>query len=204
MLGIKLARTICSVATVDWRFVVPQSIAALTAGAATAGAIAAWRAARASERGAEASERTSRDALVALAIAIKPRINVDTIDIHAADSNRSVVLVQNISEWQAADVEVEIRLRSGQIVDAHATILEPSQTAVGLPTGADFEVQFGQPGPTETHASRLDRVLVRYSDLRRIRRYEYRQIWSHERTTDGSTTLVSEGMTREEDQIEGP
>jgi hypothetical protein len=182
---------------IDWKFVIPQSIAALTAGAAMFGAIAAWRAAR-------ASERTSRDALVALAIAIKPRINVDTLDMHGANRSRSIALIQNTSEWDAIDVEVEVRLRDGSVVEDTTAVLKTAQTAVGLPTGADFEVEFGEPAPDETHASRLDRVLVRYWDSRKIRRYEYRQIWTLATKREGSVTSVLEGMHREEDQIAGP
>lgn len=184
---------------VDW-----QAVGAI---AAAAGSIAAWRA-------AVASERTSRDALLALALAIRPHVEVVIMGYTRGDPSgpmksrqRFLAHAYNTSrEWDALDVEVEVEFRDGRRVQERCERLAPSGDAKPrpFPEGDYFEVDLGEPlGPQSIHEA-VRRVTVRYFDSRRICRYEWRREYFFERKQEGSITSESSSTEVHEVRISGP
>jgi hypothetical protein len=131
---------------------------------AAVGAGAAWRAAR-------DSRATSRDALDALSYAIAPTVLVETIAVpEASGEARSpwVVRIDNTSSFAAADVTVDVVFADGHQADRRWERVPPGDRVelemrkIDTPPG----------GPKKEEAG--ERLVLRYSDERRIARYEER------------------------------
>ena len=155
-------------AAAEWWEVVSAVGAALGALAAAVGAIAAWRA-------ASASRATSRDALEALAVGIRPRLRVSVADEYPAA--KRIATVENVSEWPARDLVFELRLRDGTVQREESEQLDPVK---GLRGGTQWFVvlEGSSPGGPSLEASAKS-IVVRYSDDRRIARYEHTMAFLH-------------------------
>lgn len=137
--------------------------------AAAAGAEAAWRS-------ANASRETSRDALEALAVGIKPYLDVRTIlgVEHGAPTGELFVEVYNSSAWPASDVRLEVRHRTGRVD-------KESRWRVGSDRLGEQRwtvlLRDVQPASVDVFAEvrqRIESVVLTYSDERSIARYELR------------------------------
>lgn len=155
-------------AATPWWQVVSAVGAAAGAIAAAVGAGAAWRA-------ANASRATSRDALEALAVGIRPRLDVDFAGVVRADGDQEqlagdlVAEVSNISEWPATDLSLEVGFRDGRIVrEQTERLAAPTGDREGSLSG-EWRVAI-RPGAPIDRAPQF--AVLRYSDDRRIARYE--------------------------------
>ena len=166
----------------EWALI-PQSVAAL---ATTAAAVAAWKSAL-------ASKRTSQEALRALGVGIRPKMQVEVLRGGGEPAMDSVV-VTNVSEWDALDVEVKVQLRNGATTRERSPRLMPLILRDGRMTGDRMDVDFGAAGEEGSAEDRLRAVIVRFWDGRRICRYEQRNLYFPEGV----------GFDRVEEQIEGP
>jgi len=176
-------------AVAKWWEVLGAAGTAVGAIAAAVGAIAAWRA-------ASASRATSRDALEALAVGIRPRLRVQFPHVHRGDAQgqplpaQIVAWVQNVSEWPARDLAFELRFRDGRVVRDLAERLEPAKGVEPFHGGAHWEVVLvpGEPGgPSLEQAG--ESAVLRYSDERHIARYEQTSTFVFRQTRKG--TIVS-------------
>lgn len=150
-----------------WWQVVSSIAAAVGAVAAAVGAIAAWRA-------ASASRATSRDALEALAVGIRPGLKVRFTTILSDAGPQRAVIVQNDSEWPATDLDFELRFRDGRSISDHVERLDPVKGNHAPTDDGQWSVLLGLAG--EARIPSLEEVaksaVLRYSDDRRIARYE--------------------------------
>jgi len=110
------------IAGIDWEAV--GGLGAAVGGVAAAvSAVAAWRA-------ANASHATSRDALEALAVGIRPRLQVGFRQAWEGDSSFHARVV-NPSEWAATDLEMEVLLASGERMTAQRARLDAGGDGMG-------------------------------------------------------------------------
>jgi hypothetical protein len=163
-----------------WWEVVGAVAAAVGALAAAAGAGAAWRA-------ASASAATSRDALEALAVGIRPRVRITWRQLPRRPGDpmpcptRLFVRVVAVGEWPATDVDLEAVLSDGEHVRDHLEQLDAGGDFMGdrdpqwlVPlrdVTAEWPAAMGGGIDWPEQLS----VTVRYSDARGVARYEHRQ-----------------------------
>jgi hypothetical protein len=170
---------------------VAGAIAGIVAALATA--VAAWAAWKA----ASASERTSHESRHALAVALRPNVRAQVGDPETVDGGngtRLVVVVQNVTEWDATDVEVEVSYRDGETIRDSTERLGSRIRDTDEGRRIRLRVEPKDRHPYEA----LSRLTVRWSDAQRISRYELRQDFSFE----PSTQTVS--MEERVEQISGP
>lgn len=166
-------------AAAKWWEVVSAFGVAVGALAAAVGAIAAWRA-------ASASRATSRDALEALAVGICPALKVRFTTVVSNAGVHRTAIVQNESEWAAADLVFELRFRDGTSISERTERLAPPKARRQPPDDGQWSVVLapaGEPGsPTVEELAEI--AVLRYSDDRRIRRYEQFFTFNFTRTRD--------------------
>ena len=127
----------------------------------------------ASTDSASASAATSRDALEALALAIRPTV-------HAGSQSEGGVRVENNSLFDAADIEVVAERRDGQTVRTERALLRGRDESEPSSKGESFDASVGDLRDDlgiQSHAAlpaTVKTLWVRYSDSRRIARYERR------------------------------
>ena len=166
-------------AAAEWWEVVGALGAAAGAIAAAVGAVAAWRA-------ASASRATSRDALEALAVGIRPRVSVGVQQLPRQPGcpmpgpTRLVVRVVAVGEWPARDLDLEATFGDGERFRDRREHLD----AGGDPMNTR-EPQLAGPAPRRRRGNGRPRqatvidwpehlaVTLRYSDSRDVARYEY-------------------------------
>jgi hypothetical protein len=163
-----------------WALAVQTAAACFTAAAA----VAAWVSAL-------ASRRTSRDALAALAVGIRPDLRLDAL--RGGDPPRDELIVRNDGEWDALNVDVDILLRDGRTISDGRGTLRPLVTRTGEPTGDLFTIDLGRP-EEPAPSDRFRRVIVTFTDSRRIATYRL-----EEEHLD-----VEPFLRRTETQIAGP
>jgi hypothetical protein len=155
--------------------------------AAALGAGAAWRSAR-------ASVATSRDAMEALALGIRPRLEA----LAGTLPPKYFVIVRNPSDFDATDIDVEVVRRDGQVF---RTTSERLAAGHGRPPGeTDFLRAEAGPEPKGimgTEEEAFERIVVRYSDGRGIARYERRYLFTYQETEG----VISGGRSGSEDRI---
>lgn len=157
------------IAGIDWEAV--GGVGAAVGGAAAAvSAVAAWRA-------ANASHATSRDALEALAVGIRPRLQVGFGQPVEGDPSFYARVV-NPSEWAATDLQVEVLLGSGERITGQRERLDAGGDGMRREE-PQWMVKIGELSTDEWMAD-LQRVLINFSDGRGIARYEHR-VECHER-----------------------
>lgn len=148
-----------------------EAVSALAAAggaiAAAVGSVAAWRA-------ASASRATSRDALEALAVGIRPQLVIDFDGVARANADGEpppgalVAEVSSISDWAATDLRLEVRFRDGRLVHRTTERLAPSSVGTGVEGRAwTVAIDPGEPADRAPESAAL-----RFSDERRIARYE--------------------------------
>jgi hypothetical protein len=157
---------------------IATAIAAIVAAVATAvAAVAALKAAR-------ASERTGRESRQALAVALRPNVRASFEGtpelVDGKQRSRLLLVVQNLSEWDATDVEVEATYRDGET-------LRDSTERLGSrlrDTKEERRVRL-RLEPEEGHLyEEISHLTVRWSDAQRIARYELRQDFYTEPTAE--------------------
>lgn len=165
-------------ASAEWWEVVGALGAAVGAIAAAVGAVAAWRA-------ASASRATSRDALEALAVGIRPRVSVGIQQLPRQPGDpmpgptRLVVRVVAAGEWPARDLDLEATLSDGQHfrdrrehLDAGGDPMytrEPHWLVMLRDVTQEWPPPPGDGIDWPEHLA----VTLHYSDSRDVARYEY-------------------------------
>lgn len=152
-------------------------------GAAVGGIGAAFGAFFAS-RSAKASLASSRDALDALAVGIRPYPRVLASTAGTPDALHAAVSVYNRrslrSSWAVTDLVVEVRYRDGRVVRSTRERIDasplPDQEGFELPWIVEIEdAKVTTPTPTEPWGESISEVIesvvLRYSDERGIARY---------------------------------
>lgn len=183
-----------------WYDVVGALGAAVGAIAAAGGAIAAWRA-------ATASRATGRDALEALAIGIAPRVRVSFTVLSRGDGQGGatppewVAWLVNDGEFAASDVALDVHFRDGRTVRSEVEHLAPARGREPIHGGAHHEVVLGPSLPADRpFEKQADYALLRFSDERRIARYQQRYGFLFRETREGS--IVSSGYGMETGELE--
>lgn len=186
----------------------PEGVAA---GAGVASAIAGAVSALSSWRAATASRRTSRDALEALAVGLRPKVQAQVAIVNygtnpegTETATRVVATVKNLSDHEAADIEVEARLRDGSVLKGETGWLRPSRfrTWEHHDDANDIRIPLLDGGfPAE-----VERTSVRFSDSRRLARYEREERHMVERHGPDEHGISGAGMWTEvrEERIGGP
>jgi hypothetical protein len=121
---------------------------------------------------ARSSRATSKDALEALAVGIRPRPGYYFSPKSDSTGTRVLAAVDNPSEWPASDLTFEFRFRDGRVVH---------DSAERLPPGGDEEwsvVLLDSPPPNMDLEREADYAVLRYSDDRGIARYEQRTVFT--------------------------
>lgn len=152
-----------------WWEVAAAIAAVASAIAGAGGATAAWFA-------ATASRKTSQDALEALAVGIRPVVD---LAIRVLDG-RFVVWVVTPSDWEPTNLTLAADVpRRGKIRDSHERLAQ-NKEAMGTMTQNPpyWEVELGTrteewPAEDETAV-----ILLRWSDARGIARYEREYRWN--------------------------
>lgn len=134
---------------------------------AAAGALAAWKAAL-------ASRATSQDALEALALAMEPSVHMDVYEgpretgAPMPGPTRMMLNIRNSARWAASAVDIEMTLGDGEVIRSHHELLDTmiEDGDINLPI-RDVTAEW----PPHDSADVFS-VVVRYSDLRGIGRYE--------------------------------
>jgi hypothetical protein len=160
--------------------------------AAATGAGAAWRA-------ASASRETSQNAADALALALKPHLRVETFAVGEPEATAHGVWtarVLNESAFVALDIVLEARFRDG--VRARQEIERMAPGAFEAFTLREIAAPPGGPSASRQGES----LLLRYSDERRLARYETGFAFL-QRQSDGTPTggVMPDGEPR---RIVGP
>src|SRR5262249_13220994 len=132
--------------------------------AAAVSTVAAWRA-------ANASHATSRDALEALAVGIRPRLQVGFRQPWEGDSSIHAPVV-NPSEWAATEREMDVLLAACERITAHRARLDAGGDGMGNEE-PHWMVKIGELSTDEWMAD-LQHVLINFYDARAIARYEQR------------------------------
>jgi hypothetical protein len=154
---------------VEWQAVAAVAAVASSAAAAVS-AVSSWRA-------ASASRATSRDALEALAVGLRPKLQA-TVNEFSYGTNVAgieiarlvVATVKNFSDHEAADIEVEARLRNGVVLKGEHPWLRPSRFRIWEHFDDENDVRITlKDGSLE---SEVGVTIVRFSDARRLARYE--------------------------------
>jgi hypothetical protein len=141
-----------------WTVVAGLGAAVGGIGAATS-ALFAWRSAK-------ASQTTSRDALYALAVGIRPILHIST----AIRPDEHVVLtVQNPSAWAANDIRLEVRYRGAPEESHRRERMDPKETPAWVVPLRDVK-RAGRDGFDGARA-KVESVVLSYSDHRDIARY---------------------------------
>ena len=146
--------------------------------AAAASAFFSWQASK-------ASVVTSRDALEALAVGIRPRPSYWFPVETDPTGTRQLAMINNLGEWPATQLEFEARFRDGRVIRDRAERLAPVDRG-----GEDWKVVLEDP-PAGTVEEKVDFAILRYSDDRGIARYESRTKFRYERSVKGSATVES-------------
>lgn len=143
--------------------------------AAAASAFFAWRS-------ASASRDSSRDAAEALAIGMRPYLDVRTtygVDSAAQPTGTYALEIDNRSAWTARDVRLELRYRDGHIESHRREVMSPNRPAPGEPFRQAWSVPIdaakpvtGRQDPFGDVRDIVGAVVVTYSDEREIARYE--------------------------------
>jgi len=132
---------------------------------------------------ARASRATSRDALEALAVGIRPHLRVSTslTDTDAGPGTGIAVAVRNESSWPATDLRLEVRYRDGHVTKDSRERIDP-----GAHPTHGYDVWTvpvkgvrvaGPQAPNPYSGDTVDVVasaVLTYSDERGIARYEHR------------------------------
>ena len=153
--------------------------AAVGAVAGAVAAVAAWRS-------ANASRATSRDALDALAVGIRPALSVRTQGDVVDDKPTGKVWLTIANEsllhgWAASNLVLEIRYRDGHVDRYERERMNPP----GPDSGLDLwrvPIRNGEPSAERANESniygdtreRVECVVLTYSDERGVARYELR------------------------------
>lgn len=178
----------------EWAVIVPSSVSAV---AAAFGAMAAWRA-------AAASARTSRDAAEALAIALKPSLDILVAIELSAAGETPIASAMNSSTFDAKDVRMDLELDDGKTAHGQAERLKAPSNDPSVPRDIlRVVLPVDLPAHKLLNEQLLNRVKVLrvfYSDDRKICRYE--QCWRPhvERTSNG----WSRSVTITDEKISGP
>jgi hypothetical protein len=113
-----------------------------------------------------------------------------------------VAWIQNVSEWTATDLALEFRFRDRRVVRNDSERLEPSKGLEPIHGGVHWEVVLA---PAEAGGSPLEQTAesatLRYSDARRIARYEQTQTFRFEQTRKGSILTGAYGTDVDERRI---
>lgn len=175
-----------------WYDVVGALGAAVGGLGAAIGAAASWRA-------ASASRSTSQDALEALALSMVPALDVDFAVQPQGDGHLGdwTARVRNVSQRFAAnDIVFEARFADGLALHRSIEHLGPGEyrtltmRQIAMPPG----------GPTSSDAGKS--ALIRYSDERRIARYEQQYGFYLRTLPDGThAPLPSAGAVTEPRRI---
>lgn len=176
----------------------PLWLQAMVATATVVAAIAAALGAGAAWRSARASVATSRDAMEALALGIRPRLEAAPTHLMAGTlPPQYFVMVRNPSDFDATDIDVEVVRRDGQVF---RTTSERLAAGHGRPPGeTDFLRAEAGPEPKGIMGTKetFERIVVRYSDGRGIARYERRYLFTYQETEG----VISGGRSGSEDRI---
>jgi hypothetical protein len=149
---------------------VAGAVGALIGGVGAAvGGVAAWRA-------ASAARATSRDALEALAVGVEPRVHTDVFEEPRTSGSRLPaptrlsLNVRNSARWAASAVDVVVTYADGEVLTHDTELLET------MVDEGDMNIPLRDVTPAWPPAEwqPID-VVVRYSDLRAIARYEVRR-----------------------------
>jgi hypothetical protein len=174
-------------ASIDWTAVAGIGSGVGGIGAAV-GAVAAWRA-------ASASQSTSRDALEALAVGIRPTLRVQFANVTRGDgqglprTSQHVAWIINESEWAAADVTFEMQFRDGRVARSDNERLAPSKDVEPMKGGEHLEIVLAEaPEGGVSFQGQAESAMLRYSDQRRIARYEVAYGFSFTEDREGPIT----------------
>jgi hypothetical protein len=171
--------------------------AAVGAIAAAFGSFAAWRS-------ASASQRTSEDALRALAISTRPDIALVIAPIFRNPAEpRLLVWIGNKSEWDARNVDAEVVMTDGTTHRATAERLGSARSE--FPGGHALMLDLGLVDKDTRPADLVVRAVVRYSDARLIARYEITAVPRDPESYSWEGDMFSRGgFSIHEEQIFGP
>jgi hypothetical protein len=177
---------------VQWWEVVSAVGTAAGAIAAAVGAFAAWRA-------ASASRATSRDALEALAVGIRPALEVRFVVLGNTTGSHHAAIVDNVSEWPATHLVFDMRFRDGHAISERAERLDPARGDGQAPNDGRWTPVLAPAEPRTTFFAEIaDSAVLRYSDDRGIARYEQSFRFNFTKTRNGS--IVSTGASIDFDQ----
>jgi hypothetical protein len=162
----------------------------IAAVAAAVGAGAAWRS-------ASKSAQASKDAADALALSVKPSVRQEIRWVAREDwegRELGVMISAHNSDWDAHDVEVEVRLVDGRVeTDSAQRLLCSRSTADGSSTPmlirlGDPPADVGDRGPEFA----VERITVQLSDPRGLARWERRTDYrvSRRQTAEGLQSEV--------------
>jgi hypothetical protein len=133
----------------------------LAAVAACISALASWKAAK-------SSATTSEHATEALAATILPRVRTrGTYQRESGHLPVAFVAVSNDVEFPARDIEVEVVRRDGRRFVNRRDILEKDDDPIVIEIG-----ELGEPTPDGWTFLLVGRVTIRFSDERKLARYE--------------------------------
>lgn len=211
-LGITLAFLVIAMAVTSvamWPYLTDTTTA--TAATATAGVVAAAGglvsgvagavAAVAAYAAAKESRQTGRDAAEALGLAMEPELmitpNVTRVD---PSGSRLVAIITNTSRWAATDVVFEAEFRDGRRI-SHRTEYVPPRPDPDprvLVKPSEVIIELGEPRPQPWDAPDWrgdveieDRLVLTYSDERRLLRWRKLHIVHRQIRADGR--IRSEG-----------
>jgi hypothetical protein len=160
------------------------------------GALAAWRA-------ASASASTSRDAAEALGIAIKPTMKVQD---GMENGKIPILYITNGSPFDAKDIRVTVRMRDNQEVMAQAERLAAATTLANQPVEPPLRVELPDVSDGIVHdmVGTISVMHVRYSDDRRLCRYDYSWTVTTSQTEVRGRTSYGRTLTENDVRIDGP
>ena len=184
---------------------------AVAAVAGLLSAIAAAVSATNSWRAASASQQTSRNAMEALAVGLRPKVQARVSPVVYGTNpqgtqvaHRLEAWVKNFSDHEAVDIEVEARGLDGTALTAHAAQVRPSsfrtwknrdETNDLRPTLAEGDAQ-----------PNIERLVVRFWDAKKLAQYEREERYRVERRGPDAHGITGESRWTEvsEDRIKGP
>lgn len=173
-----------------WVEVTGALAAVVAAVAGAVAAVAAWRS-------AAASSSTSRDALEALGLAIRPTLYAALTRTQThTEPARTVFMVSNKETFDAVDIEVEVVRRDGRVVRSSCKLLRGKETQPAEAGIDRFEGDIGDLPDTFDQFQLFDVVFVRYCDARRINQYEQRHEFTTGISPEGHTISSHSSTTR--------